>query len=66
LVTHGCVKSSCQGAHELGYRVVLVADGHSSYSKDAARLIEEWNQTLSQATVELRLASQVEFSRCPL
>ena len=27
LVTHGCVKASCIGAHDLGYRVVLVADG---------------------------------------
>jgi nicotinamidase-related amidase len=33
LVTHGCVKNSCIGAHELGYRVVVVADGHSSYRR---------------------------------
>jgi nicotinamidase-related amidase len=61
LVTHGCVKSSCIGAHDLGYRVVLVADGHSSYSKDASKLIEEWNETLSHDIAELRTAGEVAF-----
>jgi nicotinamidase-related amidase len=61
LVTHGCVKSTCIGAHELGFKVVLVADGHSSYSKDARRLIEEWNEKLSAGTAELRPAREVEF-----
>jgi nicotinamidase-related amidase len=61
LVTHGCVKATCIGACERGYRVVLVADGHSSYSKDAARLIEEWNRNLSQGIVDLQTAQEVEF-----
>jgi nicotinamidase-related amidase len=61
LVTHGCVKSSCVGAHDLGYRVVLVADGHSSYSKDASKLIEEWNEKLSHGIADLRTAREVEF-----
>jgi len=61
LVTHGCVKSSCIGAHDLAYRVVLVADGHSSYSKDAPNLIQEWNEKLSHGIAELRPAGQVEF-----
>jgi nicotinamidase-related amidase len=61
LVTHGCVKSSCIGAHELGYKVVLVADGHSSYSKDASKLIAEWNEKLSQGGVVVRAAQEVQF-----
>jgi nicotinamidase-related amidase len=61
LVTHGCVKNTCLGAHELGYKVVLVADGHSSYSKDAARLIEEWNRTLSGGIAEVRPARDIAF-----
>jgi nicotinamidase-related amidase len=61
LVTHGCVKNSCIGAHDLGYRVVLVTDGHSSYSKDASKLIEEWNETLSHDIAELRTAGEVAF-----
>jgi nicotinamidase-related amidase len=61
LVTHGCVKATCIGAHELGYRVILVADGHSSYSKDAAKLIEEWNEKLSHDIVEVRTEREIEF-----
>jgi nicotinamidase-related amidase len=61
LVTHGCVQHTCIGAHELGYRVVLVADGHSSYSKDAPKLIDEWNEKLSHGIAELQTARAVEF-----
>ncbi len=62
LVTHGCVKATCLGGKELGYRVILVEDGHSSYSKDAARLIEEWNQKLAQGIVELRSTAEITFA----
>jgi nicotinamidase-related amidase len=61
LVTHGCVKATCLGARELGYNVTLIKDGHSSYSKDAARLIEEWNQKLSAQGCELMAASEINF-----
>jgi nicotinamidase-related amidase len=61
LVTHGCVKASCLGALELGYAVVLAADGHSSYSKDAARLVEEWNRKLGEAGAQVVPAAQIEI-----
>jgi nicotinamidase-related amidase len=57
LVTHGCVKATCLGGLELGYEVVLAEDGHSSYSKDAARLIEEWNRKLGEAGAQVVPAS---------
>ena len=62
LVTHGCVRATCIGALQLGYRVTLVKDGHSSYSKQAAKLVEEWNQKLSAMGAELQSASEIEFS----
>jgi len=62
LVTHGCVRATCIGALQLGYRVTLVKDGHSSFSKQAARLIDEWNQKLSAMNVELKSTSEIEFS----
>lgn len=57
LVTHGCVKATCLGGLELGYEVVLAKDGHSSYSKEAARLIEEWNRKLGEAGAQVVPAS---------
>lgn len=61
LVTHGCVKATCLGALEEGYRVRLVSDGHSSYSKDAPQLIEKWNTELSRKGAELIEAINVRF-----
>ena len=46
LVTQGCVRATCMGANSLGYRVILVEDGHSNYSKDAEKIIEDWNHKL--------------------
>ena len=61
LVTHGCVKATCLGARQLGYTVTLVKDGHSSYSKEAARLIEEWNEKLKENGCQLKAAAQIDF-----
>jgi nicotinamidase-related amidase len=61
LVTHGCVRATCEGALALGYTVVLAADGHSSYSKDAARLVEEWNRKLGEAGAVVAPAAQIAF-----
>lgn len=62
LVTHGCVKAATLAACELGYAVTLVEDAHSSRSQDAALMIEEWNQKLSQAGAQLKPANDVDFS----
>ncbi len=61
LVTHGCVRTACQDARKRGYPVILVKDAHSSFSKDAAHLIDEWNEKLSAEGVELKTAQEVEF-----
>lgn len=61
LVTHGCVKNTCLGGRELGYPVLLVADAHSSFSQDAAALIEKWHTNLSKAGVTLLPTAQVHF-----
>jgi nicotinamidase-related amidase len=61
LVTHGCVQATCQDAHRRGFQVILVKDGHSSYSKQAKELIEEWNEKLSQGIVELKEAREIDF-----
>lgn len=59
LVTNGCVRATCIGAHDLGLRVVLVSDGHSTYTKNAASLIKEWNHKLGDGVVELYPAAAI-------
>ena len=61
LVTQGCVKATSIGGKELGYRVILIEDGHSNYSKDAPKIIEKWNLKLSKEQVELFSADEIGF-----
>ncbi len=61
LVTHGCVRATSIGALELGYHVTLAKDAHSSYSKDAARLIEELHEKLRAMQVELKSTAEISF-----
>jgi nicotinamidase-related amidase len=61
LVTHGCVKATSLDALKHGYQVVLVSDAHSSYSKDAAKLITEWNEKIGKAGAVLQETGMVAF-----
>lgn len=58
LVTHGCVKAGSLDALKQGYQVILIADAHSSYSKDAAKLIKQWNAKIEQAGAILHTTQQ--------
>ena len=62
LVTHGCVRATSLGALDLGYKVVLVSDGHSSFSKDAPKLIKKWNRTISRKGAALIPTQDVVFA----
>ncbi len=59
LVTQGCVKATSIGGNELGFRVILVEDGHSNYSKEAPEIIEKWNLELGKEHVELFSADEI-------
>jgi nicotinamidase-related amidase len=61
LVTHGCVRATSLGALKKGYEVILVSDGHSSFSKDAAKIIEKWNRTIQRKGAVLAATQEVEF-----
>lgn len=61
LVTQGCVKATSIGATELGYRVILVEDGHSNYHKEAPKIIEEWNLIFGKEQGDLFSANEISF-----
>lgn len=61
LVTHGCVRATCVGALKLGYNVTLAADAHSSYSSQAAELIETWNAKLAALGAAVKPAAEILF-----
>jgi len=59
MTTHGCVKTTCNDALKLGYKVILVSDAHSSYSNNAEELIIKWNKILSEKGAVLRNTSEI-------
>jgi len=62
--TEMCVDSACRGAVALGYRVVLVADGHTTYDTpviDAERIIAHHNRLLGSGFADVVAADQVRF-----
>ena len=61
LVTQGCVRATCLGALDLGYRLILVSDAHSTFSKSAKGIIEKWNATLTEAGAALITTAEVDF-----
>ena len=61
LVTQGCVQAACLDALKIGYRVLLAADGHSTFHKRAGELIDEWNTKLRQEGVEVKPTQEIEF-----
>jgi nicotinamidase-related amidase len=62
LVTQGCVRATCIGARELGFTVILVQDGHSTFSKKAAKLITEWNEKLNTRQIAVIPTSEITFN----
>ncbi|MCX6062660.1 MAG: isochorismatase family protein, partial [Caldiserica bacterium] len=61
LLTQNCVQVTCNGAHDLGYDVVLVKDAHSNYNARARDVINEWNENLSHGVVRLESTVEVDF-----
>ncbi|GAB1433077.1 cysteine hydrolase family protein [Spirochaetota bacterium] len=59
LVTHGCVQAACLEGKKLGYRVVLISDGHSSWNQEAEKLIAQWNEKLRDEGILVRQAQDV-------
>ena len=66
--TEMCVDSACRAARALDYKVVLVADGHSTYDTpvlSADQIIAHHNRLLADGFVELAKADHVQFQRSP-
>jgi nicotinamidase-related amidase len=62
--TEMCVDSACRGAAALDYRVILVADGHTTFDTPviaADLIIAHHNRLLGRGFVELAEADQVRF-----
>lgn len=68
LQTAYCVDTTCKRAHSLGYKNVLVSDGHSTLDGDtlsAEQIIAHHNSVLGSQFAEVRPTNEVEFWKEP-
>ena len=64
LQTAYCVDTTCRRALSLGYKNILVSDGHSTLDSDilpAEKIIAHHNTVLGSQFVELKPTQEVEF-----
>jgi len=62
--TEYCVDTNCRAAFDLGYKVVLAKDGHTTFDTpdlSAAQIIAHHNRTLDGSFVELAAAGDITF-----
>lgn len=53
LVSNGCIQTACIDAKQLGFSVVLISDGHSTFHKDAENIVDYWNKYLQNEGIQL-------------
>jgi len=62
--TEYCIDTNCRAAADLGYKVVLAKDAHTTFDTpvlSATQIIAHHNRTLSGSFVELTAASDIAF-----
>lgn len=62
--TEYCIDTNCRAAFDLGYKVVLIQDGHTTFDTpvlSAAQIIAHHNRTLDGSFVELAAAADIDF-----
>ena len=60
--TEYCIDTNCRAAHGLGYEVVLIEDGHTTFDTpvlSGAQIVAHHNRTLRGSFVELAEAAKV-------
>ena len=62
--TEYCIDTNCRAAADLGYKVVLAKDAHTTFDTpvlSAAQIIAHHNRTLDGSFVELAAAGDIAF-----
>lgn len=52
-VTNGCVQAACLESQSRGFETFLLEDAHSTFVKNAEKVIDSWNQKLAEAGIEV-------------
>ena len=58
-LTDNCVSATCIGASELGYKVIVATDAHSTFSEPAPEIIERCHKQLKERRVLLKTTKEL-------
>jgi nicotinamidase-related amidase len=58
LVSHKCIRATCKGAVENGFKATLVSDAHSNYEKDGQKVFREINEEMGKI-VEVKSTMEI-------
>jgi len=53
LVSNGCIQAACTDAKNLGIKTTLVSDGHSTWHKDAEKIVTDYNAKLATKGIQV-------------
>lgn len=59
LVSHGCVRATCLGGLEEGYKVTLLNEGHTCWNQDAKEKIRKVEEELKEKGIQVRSSKEV-------
>ena len=62
LVSNGCVQAACTAAKKQGLDVTLVSDAHSTWQKDAEKVIMDWNTRLAADGIRILATDEILHS----
>ena len=61
LVSNGCIQLACIEARKNGIKTILISNAHSTWIKNAQKVIADWNLRLSTSTERVEVKSVREF-----
>jgi nicotinamidase-related amidase len=59
LITNGCVKDACIEGLERNFAITLISDGHSTFYRNAEKMIKDWNSKLAKEGVMLKTSHEL-------
>ncbi len=64
LVSHGCVKHTCQGGKKNGLKIKLLKNGHTLWGKDAETKVNQAESDLADENVQITDSIKRAFPSC--
>jgi len=59
IISNGCIKEACLGGMKNNFNIILISDAHSTFNKNADKIISNINDELKAQGAILKLCSEL-------